>query len=81
MPRTTDEQRDYMRAWRADPRNAAVSRWQSRTTTAAMRELARRRRAEFQAILWEIRQMDPRPCAGEEEVTGSAAWQLAGLLS
>ena len=52
--------------YRADPLNAEIHRWSSRTINAARRELASRHRGEYARILAEIRVADPRPEAPEE---------------
>jgi hypothetical protein len=54
-----------MASYRSDPLVAAVNRWYARTEGAAMRELARRHRAEYLRVLFEIRQADPKPEAAE----------------
>jgi hypothetical protein len=69
--RTTAAQRAYMRRYRADPVAAAVHAWESRTRHAALKELARRHPGEYAAVLWGIREEDPKPAAGED--AGDAA--------
>lgn len=64
---------EYLRQYRADPAVAEVHRWSSRTINAARRELARRHPGEYAAILWEIREADPRPEPGKDAATGSEA--------
>ena len=71
MSRSTREDRHrpgYMAEYRADPVAAEIHRWSSRTINAARRELARRHPGEYAAILWEIREADPRPEAASEDV-------------
>ncbi len=65
--RTREEQAEYMRNYRADPGVAAVNAWRTRTENKALRELARRHRGEYAAILWDVRQQDPRPEAEESD--------------
>jgi hypothetical protein len=62
---TKAAQRAYMAEYRSDPVAAAVNRWYARTEGAAMRELARRHRAEYLKVLFEIREADPKPEATE----------------
>lgn len=59
---------------RADPE---VSRWTKRTIYAAHAELARRHPGEYAAILWEIREGDPRPEAGDDGQRGEEAADAA----
>lgn len=70
---TPDDRAAYMRRYRADPLAAEVHRWSTRTTRAAQMELARRHPGEYAAILWEIREGDPRPEAGDSGQRGEAA--------
>jgi hypothetical protein len=63
--RTPDEQRRYMATYRSDPLAAAVNRWYTRTESLALRELAKRHRAEYLRVLYEIREADPKPEAAE----------------
>lgn len=53
--------------WRSAPERAEIRRWENRTFQAARTELARRHRGEFAAILYEIREADPKPAAREDE--------------
>ena len=71
-PTRADQQR-YMQQYRSNPLAAAVNRWYARTEHAAMRELARRHRAEYLRLLYEIREADPRPEAAEGEAGDAAA--------
>lgn len=59
-------QKAYMRQYRADPLAAETHRWSTRTARAAQRELARRHPGEYAAILYEIREEDPKPAPREE---------------
>jgi hypothetical protein len=69
--RTAAEQREYMQQYRSDPVAAAVHAWESRTRHAALKEMARRHPGEYAAVLWAIREEDPRP--GAEEAADDAA--------
>ena len=71
--RTASEQREYMRSYRSDPVAAAVHAWESRTRHAALKELARLHPGEYARVLWEIREADPRPEAGQEQQRGEEA--------
>lgn len=62
-----------MAEYRADPENAEIHRWSSRTINAARRELARRHPGEYAAILWEVRERDPRPEVAQEAATREEA--------
>ena len=64
---TRDAQRRYMQDYRSDPVAAEVHRWSTRTARAAQRELARRHPGEYAAILYRIRESDPRPGTAAEE--------------
>lgn len=66
MSRTADEQRRYMQTYRSDPLAADIHRWSTRTARAAQRELARRHPGEYAAVLYAIREKDPKPSAREE---------------
>lgn len=70
---TKAAQQAYMRQYRADPVAAEVHKWSSRTINAARRELARRHRGEYAAILYEIREQDPKPEAAAREGQERAA--------
>jgi hypothetical protein len=75
--RTAAEQRLYMQQYRADPVAAAVHAWESRTRHAALKELARLHPGEYARVLWEIREADPRPGAGQEQQQGEEGGDVA----
>ena len=60
--------------WRSQPHRKVISRWENRTYSTALRELARRHPAEFLGIIDGIREADPRPEAeGGGQRQGEAA--------
>jgi len=74
MPRTDPASRAaYLKDYRADPAAAELRRWHSRTMAAAWRELAAKHKGEFAAILWRVREADPRPESEPNDEAGEAA--------